>query len=108
MRGWPGSQRPEQRPLYPEDPKAQEVLEQFSSEPFSRQADFSGQMHSLELPLQFSVQLAVQFSSARQETAPLESGQEIEKEFSTNAAPATSRSSATIRDLFIIYPLLGF
>jgi hypothetical protein len=55
--------------------------------------------------VQFSLQFPVQFALTWQEPPSSPTRQEMPEEFRTSANPARSRTSATIGNLFIVYPL---
>lgn len=65
-------------------------------------------MGQMQFPLpsivQFSLQFPVQFPLTWQEP-PSPTRQEMPEEFRTSANPARSRTSVTIGNLFIVYPL---
>jgi hypothetical protein len=60
----------------------------------------------MQFSLPSKVQFPVQFPFTLQELLSPAKGQEMPDEFKTRAIPASSRTSATIGYLFIIYPLL--
>lgn len=80
-----------------------------SAEQFSSVVLFWAQtapLGQVQFPLPFTLQFPVQFPFTWQVLLSPAKGQEMPAEFRTIAIPARSRTSATIGNLFIIYPLL--